>query len=103
MSLHDLLDLGLVLGLHGLHDRILVTLRLLLVVIASLLELLECHLKLALRLEQVSLVVILLRLEEHNLTLPQGLIAIIVALKILELSLRLLQLGLHFRQVLSLH
>lgn len=48
MSLHDLFDLSLVLGLHGFHDGVRVAVRLLLVVVAALLQLLQGQLELAL-------------------------------------------------------
>ena len=103
VSLHNLFDLSLILRFHCLHDCILVALRFLLVVISTLLKLLKCHFKLALGLEQVSLIVVLLSLEEHNFAFPKSLVAVIVALKILELSLCLLQLGLHLCQIFCLH
>ena len=103
MGLHNLFDLSLILRFHSLHDCILVALRLLLIVIATLLKLFKSYFKLALGLEQVSLIVVLLSLKEHNFAFPKSLIAVIVALKILELSLCLLQLGLHLCQIFCLH
>lgn len=92
MSFHDFFDLCLILVLHGFHDSILVVLSLLLVMISTLLELLKSNLKLALRLKQVTLVVVLLSLKEHNFALPKSLITVIVALQVLELALCLLKL-----------
>ena len=60
MSFHDFLNLRLVLGLHGFHDRVLVILRLLLFVSAAPLQLLECDFEFALRLKQIALVIVLL-------------------------------------------
>ena len=51
MRLHDLLDLVLVLVLHGFDDSIRVALRLFFALVASLLELLESDFKLALRIK----------------------------------------------------
>ena len=71
--------------------------------VATLLELLESHFELALRLKQVPLVVIFLCFEEHNFALPKSFIAVIIALEILILSFCLLKLCLHLGEVLSLH
>jgi len=59
---HDFFDLCFILVLHSFHYSILVVLVLLLVMVATLLKLLKCHLELALRLKQVALIVILLGL-----------------------------------------
>ena len=80
MGIKHLLDLSLVLILKHLQDGLLVVLRLLLVLVASLLELLDGLLELPLGLNEVSLVVVLLLLEEHDLSFPEGLVSVIVAL-----------------------
>ena len=96
MGFHDLFNLRLILGLHSFHDSILVVLRLLFVMISTLLELFKSNFELALRFKQVTLIVVLLRLKEHHFAFPKSLISVVVALKILELTLRFLKLSLHF-------
>ena len=83
MGLHDLLDLSLVLCLHGPHDSVGVGVSFLLVVSAPLLQLLQSELELALRLKQVTLVVVLLGFKEHHLPFPECLVTIVVALQVL--------------------
>ena len=103
MSVQHLLDLSFILALKNLDNGLLVVLSFFLVLVTPLLQLLDCHLKLLLRFNQISLVIVFLSLEEHYLSFPQSLVSIIVTLQILELSLSLLKLTLHLHQILSLH
>ena len=103
MSVQHLLDLSFILALKNLDNGLLIVLSFFLVLVTPLLQLLDCHLKLLLRFNQVSLVIVFLSLEEHNLSFPQSLVSIVVTLQILELSLSLLKLTLHLHQIFSLH
>ena len=90
MGVEHLLNLRLVLAFKSLHDGFLSVLRLLLVLVASFLELLNCQFKLLLRFNQVALVVVFLGFQEHDFALPERLVTIVIALQILELPLSLL-------------
>ena len=80
MGLKHLLNLCLVLALKHLDDGLLVVLSLLFVLVSSFLELFNRHLEFLLRFDQVSLVIVFLSLEEHDLSFPERLVSIIVAL-----------------------
>jgi hypothetical protein len=103
MSIQHLFNLSLVLAFKNLQDGLLVVLSLLFVLAATLLELLNSHLELLLGLNKVSLVVVLLSFKEHNFAFPKCLVSVIVALKILELSLSFLESALHLKKILCLN
>jgi len=92
VGVHEVPDACLVLAVEHAHERLLTTFLLVFVERASLLQLFECHLELPLALEQIPLVGLLLLLEELAFPLPQGLIPVVGALQIAQLSLCILHL-----------
>jgi hypothetical protein len=81
----------------------LVILSLFLVLGAPLLQLLDGQFKFLLRLDQVSLVIVLLSLEEHDLAFPECLVTVVIRLEVLELTLRLLKGSFDLHKIFSLH
>ena len=77
MCVHHFLDLRLVFGLDCPEHRVLRRFELSLVERAAFLQLFQGHLKFALRLDQISFVVVFLILKELYFTLPQGLVSVI--------------------------
>ncbi len=101
LLLHDLPHLRVVLALDHSDQRLLGVLLLVLVQGASLLQLLQGHFELLLRLYQVFFVSVLLLLKEYSPSLPQSLVPIVQALHLQQLPLQLLHLLFQLLYVLS--
>lgn len=83
LVLDQLFDLLLILRFEDLEDGLLAGLLSFFVLRSTLLELVERDFELALRLQEVPLVVVLLRLQELDLALPESLVAVVGALQVL--------------------
>ena len=99
MCLQHLLQLVVVLRLNHLDQCLLVVLELVLVQTAPLLQLLQRYLELLLRLHQVPLICLLLRLQELTLPLPKRLVTVVCRLQVGQIPLQVLHLRLHFQHI----
>jgi len=97
-----LFDLVLELGFEGLSHVGLAALKFVLGREPSLLELLQGLLEAALGVIEVSLVLVLLLLEELELSLPEGLVLLMLRVSLHQLSIELLDLLLELQNSLSL-
>jgi len=77
----------MILALNNLDKCLMTRLVLVLVKVRALLELLNGYLKFLLGLEEITLISFLLLLKELALSFPEGLVTIVVALKVTKLAL----------------
>lgn len=97
------LDLVLEFGFECFHEHIVILLKFVLCACSTLLQLFKCDLELALRLNQVFLVILFLIFKELAFSFPKSFVFIIHRLQVGYLSFQLLLLALKFHHLLSLH